>query len=205
LADQAWNPVAAFSSLDTNGVVLQLPSIPAAGAATVTGTLTFGIGTETNNAIPSTATTYELDGNGNFASTLFYGVTYTSAGFLDSGSSVLFVSDYATLNSLSAQTGVTSVVDCTDNGLYCPSSTLNLSLTNYGYNGTSGVMNLSIGNADSLLSANPSFGAFYNIGTDSGTDPSTDYFDYGLPFFFGNTIFVGIAGGATLPNGYWAF
>jgi hypothetical protein len=202
LLDQVWNPVSAFSSTDTNGVVIQLPSIPTAGQATATGTLTFGIGTESNNAIPNTATVYELDDNGNFASTVFNGVTYQSGGYLDSGSNALFVSDYATITSV---TGV-STVDCADNEYYCPSSPLTLNITNYGYNGTSGEVNLSIYNADSLFSANPTFAAFNDIGSDSGTDPSTDYFDYGVPFFFGQTIFVGIAGtSSTYPNGYWAF
>jgi len=100
LAYQAWNPVAAFSSADTNGVELQLPFVPAAGAATAPGTLTFGIGTQTNNAIPGTATTYEIDSNGNFQSLVFNGVAYTTANsggsYIDSGSNALYVSDPAT-------------------------------------------------------------------------------------------------------------
>ena len=205
LADQAWNPVSAFSSGDTNGIVLQLPSIPAAGQATATGTITFGIGTQANNAIPSGATLYELDANGNFASTIYNGVTYTSAGFLDSGSNALYVLDHATL---STATGITTT-DCTDNGYYCPASPLSLNITNKGSNSTSAAVTLNLANADSLFSANPSFAAFSNIGSDSGTSAASDYFDYGLPFFFGRTVFVGISGttiGSTSnPNGYWAF
>ena len=56
----------------------------------MTGTLTFGIGTESKNAIPSTANVYQLDEYGYFGSATFAGVTYTSANsygsFLDSGS-----------------------------------------------------------------------------------------------------------------------
>ena len=204
-AAQAWNPVAAFSGTDTNGVMLQLPSIPVAGQATATGTLTFGIGTQTNNAIPGSATIYGLDQYGDFASTVYNGVTYTSAGFLDSGSNALYVLDYTTLTSA---TGV-STVDCKDNAYYCPASTLTLNITNTGSNGTSGAITLSLANADSLFSTNATYAAFSNLGSDSGTSPATDYFDYGLPFFFGRTVFVGIegttAGSTTFTNGFWAF
>jgi hypothetical protein len=51
---------------------------------------------------------------------------------------------------------------------------------------------------------------FSNLGGPSGgTGPSTDYFDFGLPFFFGNTVFIGIQGtsvnNVTSTNGYVAF
>jgi hypothetical protein len=47
---------------------------------------------------------------------------------------------------------------------------------------------------------------FNNIGGDSGTAPSNDYVDLGIPFFLGRSVFVGIAGSSTAyPNGYWAF
>ncbi len=104
------------------------------------------------------------------------------------------------------------ISDCADNGFYCPSSTLTLSnigLTGYGSVG-SGTISLSIANADQLFSNNPTFAAFNDIASDSGTGPSTDDFDLGLPFFLGRTVFVGIAGstvpnGATAPYGYVAF
>ena len=78
LQQQAWNPVAAFSSGDSNGELIQLPSIGAGGEATVPGTLTFGIGTQSDNALNG-ATVYELDTSGNFQSSTLYGVTYTSS------------------------------------------------------------------------------------------------------------------------------
>ena len=212
--NQVWNPVAAFSSTDTNGVVLSLPSVPAAGAATVTGSLIFGIGTQSNNALGA-ATVYEQDADGNFASATLSGVTYNSTNsggaFIDSGSNALYVSDASTLGT----------TDCTvsgyDIGLYCPGSPLAISLGLTGSNGTSGTVSLSIGNALDLFSANTSFAAFSNLGAAScvavtgspctGVTPSPDYFDLGMPFFFGqpNGVFVGIAGGTTYPSGYYAF
>ena len=53
------------------------------------GLLIFGVGTESNNALGS-ATLYALDANGNFPQVVYNGITYTSGGFLDSGSNALY-------------------------------------------------------------------------------------------------------------------
>ena len=217
LSVQAWNPVSAFNSADTNGVVLQLPSIPAAGELTVAGTLVFGIGTETcpgsppgcfSNAL-GTSQLYALDQSGNFSSIVFNGVTYTSANnpaYLDSGSQALYISDAATLGISDCTIGNTDIF------FYCPSSTLNIG--NIGLTGSSsvgsGTVSLSIANALTLFATNPNFAAFNNLGGDSGTGAANDYFDFGLPFFFGRNVYVGIEGttppnGASAPNGYFAF
>jgi hypothetical protein len=211
--DQVSNPVTAFP-VDNNGVLITLPSTPAAGQATVTGTLTFGIGTESNNAI-TTQKVYELDQYGNFASSTYNGVQYTSSNsggtFIDSGSNALMVSDETTLDTSDC------LVSGYDIGLYCPSSPpLNISLQLVGSNSTSTTVTLSIGNALDLFAANTSYAAFNDLGeascvptTASPCTSSTDEWDLGLPFFFGRPIFVGIAGATTgtptEPNGYWAF
>jgi len=219
---QAWNPVSAFGSADTNGVILQLPSIAAAGQATVAGSLVFGIDTEScpSGAAPGcspnllgSAQVYALDQNGNFPSTVFNGVTYNInndpdyLSLMDSGSNALYISDAATL-------GITDcMVGSTDIGYYCPSSSP-LNITNIVLTDNNGVssppISLSIANALTLFSNNPSFAAFDNFGGDSGTGPTTDSFDFGLPFFFGRNVYTGIMGttapnGANAPNGYFAF
>jgi hypothetical protein len=208
LQNQVWNPVAAFSSSDTNGLVLQLASIPASGQATANGTLTFGIDTQPNNAIPNTATIYGLDQYGLFESVVFGNTVYSppsNPGFIDSGSVLLYVSDPTTLTSV---TGI-DTVDCTSSILYCPAQTLNFDITVNGSNGASGTVPLSIANAASVLNPNPTFAAFNDLGANGGTSPANDMFDLGLGFFFGRTVFVGIAGtsvsGVTYDNGYWAF
>ena len=210
VAQQVANPVAFFAK-DNNGVMMVLPSISAAGAPSLpytnaagtstvpAGLLIFGIGTESNNALGS-ATLYATDVNGNFAKVVYKGVTYTSGGFLDSSSNALYVSDPLTLG----------ILDCADNPYYCPSSTTPISITNYGTNGTSGTVTLNIASADTLFGNNPGYAAFNNLAGDSGTGFATDYFDLGLPFFFGRTVFVGIAGTtvpnkASAPNGYFAY
>jgi hypothetical protein len=232
LAQQVWNPVAAFSSSDTNGVVLTFPPLftppnPDVGAATATGTLTFGINTQSNNQIPGTANVFQLDEYGYFGSATFNGVIFCSSGaatcptseasygtFLDTGSYIYVVSDDATLS-----TGLdTSVSDCmvgsTDIGYFC--STLSIPLVVAGTNGTSTTVTLPVANALNLFDPNPSFAAFDNLGgpsctpaTGSPCNASTDAWDLGLAFFFGKTIYIGMqgttVGGVTSANGYYAF
>ena len=60
-AQQVPNPVSLFTSTgDDNGVLIQLPSVPNGGSAPpLNGSLIFGIGTESNNALGS-ATVYQV-------------------------------------------------------------------------------------------------------------------------------------------------
>ncbi len=226
LTAQAWNPVAAFPS-DNNGVMLSLPTIASTGASTtanpVTGTLYFGINTQSNNQI-TTQTVYEVDCDGDFLQATYNGVTYQDVVggdqsncttntpiFLDSGSNALYMLDAGTLSSAS---GIT-VNNCTDNGYYCPTSTLNMAVTLEGYNSTSVTGNgtISIESADSLFSNE--YAAFNDLGGPSCVSTTAapcsatagmEYFDFGLPFFYGKPIFVGIEGSnSSYPNGYWAF
>jgi hypothetical protein len=39
------------------------------------------------------------------------------------------------------------------------------------------------------------YAAFNDIGGDGGTSPSNDDLDFGLPFFFGRTVYVGMMPG----------
>ncbi len=204
--DQVWNFVSALPA-DNNGTQISLPSVAANGAATASGTLTFGISTESNNGISSHAI-YELDEDGNFATASYNSITYTSSNsggtFIDSGSNALYVSDAGTLGT----------TDCTSSdfaGFYCPTSTLNLlPLGLAGYNSTSTSVSLVIANTESLVGTGNA--AFDDLGgpscissSTSPCSPATDYWDLGLPFFFGRPLYVGISEGTASPNGYWAF
>jgi hypothetical protein len=192
---QVWNPVALFPQ-DNNGVLVSLPKITAGGAATASGSLIFGIGTQSDNALGS-AQVYAVTDQAYFTTT-YNGTQYTGS-FIDSGSNAYYFLDSATLGG----------IECADNqGWYCPTSPLSVTVTNSGTNGTSGTVTFSIANADSLF--NTGLAAFNNLGGDSGTSPSTDYFDFGVPFLFGRNVFVGIGGqtvtGVTnAPNGFWAY
>jgi hypothetical protein len=179
---------------DNNGLMLTLPSISPSGAVSAAGTVTFGIGTQSDNALGS-AVVITPDGSGNFTTKL--NSTTTQLGFIDSGSSALFF-----LNSTT-----TGLPNCTGNfvGYYCPGSTQSLTATNTGNNGVTSMVNFSVGPAENLLNSNND--AFSNLGG-AGTDATVGpYFDWGLPFFFGRSVFVAIegksAGGSTGP--YWAY
>lgn len=191
-AQQVANPVARFAT-DNNGVIVEMPAV-LGSEATVSGSLVFGIGTQSNNALGS-AQVYTVDGStGNF-STTFNGTTYNDASFLDTGSNGYFFAD-------------SSITQCSGgSGFYCPQGTLNLSAMNHGITAGSGTVNFSIANADSLFSNANDF-AFSDLGgtitSSSGLPP---FFDWGLPFFFGRNVYVSIetttAPGGTTP--YWAY
>jgi hypothetical protein len=180
LAEEVANPVASFAT-DNNGVIVELPSVPAAGSTTITGSLVFGIGTESNNALGS-ATIYTLDPDTGNLSVTFNGSAFSSS-FIDSGSNANYLVD-------------SSIPTCTS-GFFCPSSTLSLSATVTGINGASNAYSFSVANADDLFSNNPSGVAFNNLAAPEG---DSDTFDFGLPFFLGLNVYTAIAGEST-PGG----
>ncbi len=188
LADQLQNPVWLFAQ-DNNGLLISLPSVSAGGAQTVSGSLIFGIGTQSNNAFGA-AQVYATDANGDFQTT-FQNVAYSQS-FIDSGSNALYFLDSTTVG----------IPNCSVNsGFYCPGSTVNYTATTAGLNGTSASISFSIANADALFSGNNA--AFNNLGGDNAGS-----FDWGLPFFYGRNVFIGIEGQAG-PGGavgpYWAY
>ncbi len=190
LPSQVSNPVAAFAT-DNNGLALIMPAVSPGGATTLTGTLIFGIDTQPNNSIGS-ATTYATDANGNFTTT--YKGTPLTASFIDSGSNGLFFSD-RTIPACSSSSSFS--------GFYCPAATLSLSAVNSSANGVAtGTVNFIIVNPQALsttIRAAPIGGSLGRGG--GGT------FDWGLPFFFGRTVFVAISGASTLhgTGPYWAY
>jgi len=189
LSSQVQNPIVLFPK-DNNGVIIELPSVTGAEAS-VSGSMIFGIGTQTNNGLGS-ATVYTIDpSSGNFT-TVFNNVTYPDASFIDSGSNALYF-DSNTMN----------IPTCTDSTFwYCPTTTLSLSATNQAFgNGASGTVNFTVGNADSLT-ASETVGVANGL---AGPNPGT--FDWGLPFFYGRNVYTAIEGQNT-PGGvgpYWAY
>jgi hypothetical protein len=190
LNKQLQNPVSLFSA-DNNGVIIQLPAVPAAGAATVNGSLIFGIGTQADNGLGG-AVILTVDPSTGYIGTTFGGLTLPDS-YIDSGSSVLFF-------------GTSAYPPCTGatTGLYCPPSTQNLSATLQGVNKATSAVSFSVANANQLFIANPTFNAFGNI---AAPNPDAASFAWGLPFFFGRSVYTAIETRST-PGGvgpYFAF
>jgi hypothetical protein len=189
---QVSNPVAFFSA-DNNGVIVELPSVSDSGAASATGTLVFGIGTETNNGLNGATVLFSDPSSGEISAT-FNGTSYPES-YLDSGSNAFYFVD-----SSIATCSQTSVAP----GFFCPNSTESLSAQLSGTNGTSVTAGFDVGNAVELATDNPTGAAFPDIGAPNSNTLS---FDFGLTFFYGRNVFVAIAGAST-PGGtgpYFAY
>ena len=186
--NQVPNPVTLFAS-DNNGTLIQLPAVTG-NEASLSGSLIFGIGTQSNNALGS-ATVYAMNpSTGNF-STTYKGVSYQGEAFLDSGSNGIYFLDSTT-------TGIPACASLTF--WYCPSSTESLTATNQGTNGATGTVNFVVNNAQTATSGTAA--VIYGL-----AGPMAGQFDWGLPFFFGRNVFTAIEGAST-PGGtgpYWAY
>lgn len=193
LNQQAANPVYSFTT-DNNGVILELPSIADSGSASPTGSLVFGIGTQSNNGLGS-ATVLTTNDSG-FISVNFNGSTFSES-FIDSGSNLLYFTD----TNNGTPTGTSNINTCTINGqtpsqsnpsFFCPSSELSLSATNEGQNNATSTVSFNVANAQTQFNNdNGNYTAFDNVAAPNAT---ADEFDFGLPFFYGKKVFTAIQG-----------
>lgn len=197
---QVTNPIALLPT-DNNGVIVSLPPVGSSGAATETGTLVLGIGTQSNNATGS-AQIFTTTPYGNFT-VRYDGASYS--GFLDTGSDALYVLGASSLSISTCSAGTVA-------GYYCPSTTQNYSVEPTGTNTISTSIGFSIANASSLVATGngvfSDFAAPYFSTVGDVTMPAG--FDLGLPFFLGRNVFVGLqlvnnGVGVASSYGYWAF
>jgi hypothetical protein len=182
LATQVAHPVASLAGTDNNGLAIVLPDVAVGGSPGVTGALVLGVGTRDNNQV-GTAPVYTANSVGNFTTT-YKGQSSTA--FIDSGSNGIFFAD--------------SGIRLCASGFYCPPAALSLSATAVGTNGASVAVPFVVENASAL----PDGTAAARLG---GSVVLGRSFDWGLPFFFGRTVFVAITGRST-PAGvgpFWAF
>ncbi|EDT00756.1 conserved hypothetical protein [Burkholderia ambifaria IOP40-10] len=171
VAQQVANPVHRFAT-DNNGVIVQMPNISNSGQGSATGLLTFGIGTQSNNALgASTVLTSSTTGD---VSATFLGSSVTA--FFDTGSNAYFFND-------SSQTKCS-----TNTQFYCPSSSTTYTATLTGKNGASGSVSMPVVNADAVF-ANASTFAFNDI---AGPFGPAGWLDLGMPHFYGKTIYFGM-------------
>ena len=199
-SQQVTNPVVGFT--DNNGVIVSFPTPGGASdaAPTLTGTLVFGINTAAGNNDLGSAIAFPLSSDS--FTTNYSGQALTDS-FIDSGSNALFFPSTLTV--------------CADNQFFfCPPSLTPQSATNVGAGGSpTSLVNFNVDNADNLFNGNPNDFVFGTLAGPQGT-PNTCTpqgtgscsFDWGLPFFFGRTVFTAIDG-ATVTNvgtgPFWAY
>jgi hypothetical protein len=181
LNSQVLNPIPLFTT-DNDGSILVLPSVTAPGTTTLTGSLIFGIDTQTNNASGS-ETILAVDGLGDFT-TVFNSQTLTQS-FLDSGTNGTFFDDAA----------LTLCADSNFKGFYCPAGSQSFTATLMGTNNTSIAEPFTVDNAQTLATNNPTFSVLPTLaGTFSSSTSSntSNTFDWGLPFYYGRRVFTAI-------------
>jgi hypothetical protein len=184
---QVPNPVTHFAA-DNNGTIVMLPSVAAGGASNVTGSLIFGIDTQSDNA-SGTQTVLTVDDNAELIIT-FNGQTLASS-FIDSGSNGIYFSDPSIVTCTAPPNDPTSQIV----NFYCPANTLTLPITIQGMNGTM-TNNLTFGVGNTITMLNNNDDAYPQL---AGTLPpgNAGTFDYGLPFFYGRRVAVAVQGAMT--------
>ena len=183
---QVTNPVTAFST-DNNGVIIELPAVSGT-AASVSGYLIFGIGTQSNNGL-GTAQVLTLDATGALSTT--YKSATLNQSFIDSGSNAYYFPD-SSINVCAQSTQAP--------GFFCPGTTLSLSATLVGTNNVSAPTNFTVADANSLftsatttIAVASSLAAPSNsVSADGTTFNGTETFDWGLPFYFGRNVYTAI-------------
>jgi hypothetical protein len=190
ITDQVKNPIPLFAT-DNNGLIIDLPAVGSSGAASVTGSLIFGVGTQANNqASAGTVLTANTFG---YITTILDGKNLNSS-FIDSGSNGIYF-DSATITPCLASGPVPD--------FYCPGSITSLHATLVGGNAVAALLDFSVGNALTMFNG-PRIAAAPLL---AGPIKNAQTFDWGLPFFYGRRIFLGIEGHSSAlgTNAYYAF
>ncbi len=207
LADQIANPVAFMPAPYNTGLVLKLPSVSSTGAGAAYGYLVLGIGTDTYNTVTG-ATVFPVENDATFV-TKYNGTSTPSSG---SSYEYAFIDSGTNFNGF-PRLGGSPALCSGGSGFYCPAT----ELTVYAQMKSGSVtqtVSMKVGNMITLASADPQSKVFNNIAFDTsgmGTDLSDIPFDWGLPFFLGRSVYVGIKGtsstinGGTVAGPFWAF
>jgi hypothetical protein len=181
VSQQLPNPVAALTT-DNNGYIIDLPAISdVVGGASPTGTMTFGIGTQTNNAFTA-STVFDASASG--------GLIALSA--LIGGENVRYtVFDSGTPFYLFQLPGLQDCFGMFE-GLFCPPNVQSFEMPLTDRSSFSAEFHFKIGNGADLFSNSPDDAtAFDDIGADTG--PGAGIIILGLPSFFGRRFFFGLS------------
>jgi hypothetical protein len=190
LAEQVPNPVIQFAT-DNNGMTLNFPAVGQGGQGTASGTMTFGVNTQSNNVLPDTAQ--------QMTTTVFGEVTASfnglpMPGFIDSGSSAYFIVDPSISlcpTSFSSQPW------------YCPPAPAALSASLQSESGATLGVSFTLFNTESEL-GNGSNAAHEGIGQNMGLFGG-GVLDLGMPFIYGKRITFGIQGSDDFSTGTQPF
>jgi hypothetical protein len=203
---QVYNPVANFGTGFNNGVVVSFNALPGGQSNAVTGTMTLGIPDTTVDYVfqagPGTSANFQTDLT--TEGTHFGGLGSGTSAFIDSGSNGIFFG-----------TAISELSDheC-EHGFFCPTANgghvdLSADLKKFGWVGfpiPDPVFTnpFTIKNAETLIGSGKT--AHENLGGEFDL-----IFDWGLPFYFGKTIYHGIEGtdpavlnGSSISGPYWA-
>jgi hypothetical protein len=170
---QVTNPVVRFAAGYNNGTILRLPAIDPSGAVLAVGTLTFGIGTQPNNQLGN-AKIFAVDNRGTISTTIN---GWQARAVFDSGAPAIAFFD-------------SSIPRCAaGSSIYCPSAPLAISAINR----SGGVVDT----ATFTISTPPSNPNVTAILLGQAVSDPNDFMFWGLPFYFGRTVFTAIAGQST--------
>jgi hypothetical protein len=199
-AYQVQNPIAQMPTGYNNGTAITLPSLSTCGASVVKGYMALGVASVTNNT-PSTTPTIIKAASSTISGSIVAGYMYTDwngyeyNGLIDSGTSTWAIVPNSDLS------------DCggSYSGFLCPSDTPSLSASMVAAdNSVTKSISFTIGNAESLF--NSSNTAYPSLGTSLSS--SSDLFIWGLPFFYGRTVYTVINGKTATGVGtgpLWAY
>ncbi len=183
LAAQVTNPVAMFAA-DNNGIIVSLPNLQNAnGDASVTGELILGVGTQTDNALPAMAlTVLGADAQGDFTATYNGGAMVLPA-LIDSATDSYVFNDPAMGSCDPAKGSSPKWV-----GYYCPAvapQSVYAVNTGVGMNNATSRVDFAIADPNSFVA---SAAGFIDLGGGGGSTR----FTWGMPFFYGRKVYIGI-------------
>ncbi|HWX81795.1 MAG TPA: DUF3443 family protein [Steroidobacteraceae bacterium] len=195
LSAQVTNPVAMFAA-DNNGIIVSLPNlVNANGDASVQGELIFGIATQVDNALPATGlTVLGANASGDFTATYtINGVATALPALIDSG-----IDSYAFNDPTIAVCATGAFI-----GYYCPVAAPQAAFavnSGVGVNNATNTVDFAIADPNTFV-ANAA--AFIDLAGGGGSTT----FTWGMPFFYGRKIYIGIDQrvAATYTGPYYAY